>query len=164
MSVLRLLSLLVLAIWIGGLAVLGGVAAPALFSTLEGLDATTGRETAALVFGAVFVRFQQLAWILGLLLMALLGLRAAIGPRPRRLGWRLWITAAMLAISLVAGLYIAPRIDAIRDSARGPIEALADDDSRKAEFGRLHGTSNGLMVLTVLAGVWLMWIELRDKH
>lgn len=164
MSVLRLLSLVVLAVWIGGLAALGGVAAPTLFSTLEGLDPAAGRETAGLVFGAVFVRFQQLAWILGLLLMALLGLRAAIGPRPRRLGWRLWITAAMLAISLVAGLYIAPRIDAIRDSAGGPIEALADDDARRGELSRLHGTSTGLMIVTMLAGVWLMWIELRDKH
>jgi uncharacterized membrane protein len=164
MSLLRLLTLLVLSIWIGGLATLGAVGAPAIFSILEQHDPQAGRETAGLVFGAIFVRFQQMAWVLALLLMALLGARAALGPRPRRFGWRMWVTTAMLAVSLTAGLYIAPRIDGIRDSVHGPVQRLADDDPRKLEFGRLHGISTGLMLGTMLAGVWLMWIELRDKH
>jgi MFS family permease len=164
MSVLRLLTLLVLAIWIGGLAALGGVAAPAVFSVLQDLDPVAGRETAGRVFGAIFVRFQYLSWMLALLLMALLGTRAALGPRPRRFGWRMWVTSGMLAVSVAAGLYIAPRIDAIRDEVHGTVQALPDDDARKVEFGRLHGLSNGLMLATVIAGVWLVWIELRDKH
>jgi hypothetical protein len=64
---------------VGGLAVLGFVAAPMIFSALEAHDPATGRALAGLVFGAVFERFQYWAWLLGGLSMLLLG-----GPRLAR--------------------------------------------------------------------------------
>jgi hypothetical protein len=87
-----------------------------------------------------------------------------LGPRPRRLGLRVWTATGLLAISLAGGLVIAPRIDAIRRSTEGPVAALPDGDARRTEFGRLHGLSNGMMLLTLLAGAGLMWAELRDPH
>jgi uncharacterized membrane protein len=164
MSFLRFVSLLVLAIWIGGLVVLGGIAAPAIFATFEALDPASGRETAGLAFGAVFQRFQYLAWALGAVLLGVTGTRAALGPRPKRFAWRMWTITAMLAASVASGLYLAPRIDTIRDSVQGPVAQLEDTDARKVEFGRLHGASNGLMLVSLLGGLWLMWIELRDPH
>lgn len=164
MSFLRFVSLLALAVWTGGLAVLGGVGAPAIFAVLEQLDPSGGRETAGLVFGAVFNRFQQLAWILAAVILAGLGARAALGPRPRRFGWRMWTIATMLAISVTTSFYVAPRIDAIRESVEGPVAGLPDDDVRKVRFGQLHGASNGLMLATMFGGIWLIWIELKDGH
>ena len=164
MRLLRFLTLLVLTVWVGGLAVLGAVAAPAIFDVLGGLDPAGGRDTAGLVFGTVFAHFQWLAWALAVLLIGLMGTRAALGPRPRRFAWRMWAIVAMLAMSLTTGLYIAPRIDAIRADVDGPVAALPDADARKAAFGQLHGASNGLMVVTLLAGVWLIWVETRDDH
>jgi hypothetical protein len=164
MALLRFATLLVLAIWVGGLATLGSLAAPEIFSVLERHDPEGGRALAGEVFGAVFQRFQRVAWVLGALLLALYGLRALLGPRPRRLGLRVWTGAGLLAMSLAGGLLIAPRIDAIRRSTNGPVAALADGDARRAEFGRLHGISNGLMLLTLLAGTGLIWTEMRDPH
>jgi uncharacterized membrane protein len=164
MVVLRVASLVVLSIWVGGLAVLGFVAAPAVFATLQAHDPAGGRALAGLVFGAVFARFQLWAWILGGLLILLLGARALLGPRPRRLGWRLWTVMAMIALGLVTSLVIAPRIDRIRESVSGAVADLPDGDPRKSEFGRLHGLSNILMVVTLLGGVGLMWIETTDTH
>jgi hypothetical protein len=40
--------------------------------------------------------------------------------------------------------------------------ALPTSDARKVEFGRLHGLSNGLMALTLMAGLCVFWIESRD--
>ena len=68
----------------------------------------------------------------------------------------------MLALSLTSALYIAPRIDAIRAEVDGPIATLPDTDARKVRFGELHGASNGLMLVTLLAGTWLLWIEAKD--
>ena len=166
MSLLRLTSMIVLALWVGGLAALGFVAAPTIFSVLEGelSGAEAGRAMAGEVFGAVFQRFQHVAWVLGGLLLALYGLRAALGPRPRRLALRMWTTTAMLAMSLGTALVIAPRIDAIRQSTPGAVAALPDTDPRKGEFGRLHGLSNVLMVVTLLGGVGLIYAELKDTH
>jgi uncharacterized membrane protein len=162
MTLLRYASLVLLAIWIGGLVALGVAGAPAIFAQLEAHDPIAGRTLAGLAFGAVFDRFQHLAWALGLLLLAIMGLRAAIGPRPRRFKLRLWTLAGMLAVSLIAALVVAPRINQLRDATPGAIASLTDDDPRKIEFGRLHGLSNGLMLATVLAGLGLMWAELRD--
>jgi len=164
MSLLRFASVALLAVWIGGLAVLGAVGAPAIFSVLEAHDPVAGRTLAGAVFGEVFNRFQHLAWGIGVLLMALLGVRAALGPRPRPFALRMWTLVGMLAISLASALVIAPRIDHLRETTPGTIASLADTDSRKIAFGRLHGLTNGLMVLTLLAGTWLVWADLRDTH
>jgi hypothetical protein len=163
MSLLRYVAVLILAVWVGGLAVLGGVAAPAIFSVLEAHDPATGRELGGVLFGDIFGRFQYLAWGLGAVLLLSLGLRAALGPRPRRLALRVWIAAAMLAVSVVTVVAIAPRIDAIQASVTGTIAALPDTDARKVAFGRLHGLANALMLVTLAAGVGLLWAEMRDQ-
>jgi hypothetical protein len=161
---LRFASLLILAIWIGGLAVLGALGAPAIFTVLEAVDPAAGADLAGRVFGAVLASFLTFGAALGVLMLMLLATRAALGPRPRRWGLRMWTVMLMLACGAVTTYWISPRIDAIREGVPGSIAALADDDPRRVEFGRLHGLSTLLMAATVLAGGWLMWAELRDEH
>ena len=73
--------------------------------------------------------------------------------------------ASLLVLALwVGGLVIAPRIEAIRSAVNGPVAGLPDGDARKTEFGRLHGLSSALMLVTLLAGVGLMWTEMKDPH
>ena len=159
MTVLRYLTVVALALWVGGLAALGGVGAPTLFSALEGRDGTAGRETAGWLFGILFDRFQQVSWVLAAVILILLGIRAALGPRPRRFGIRVWLVSLMAAMSLATSFLIAPRINAIRAEVNGPIASLPATDERKITFGRLHGLSNALMLLTVVAGLGLLWTE-----
>lgn len=162
MSLLRFAALVALALWVGGLATLGGLGAPAIFDTLAAHDATDG--LAGSVFGAIFTRIQYLAWLLALVILASLGARAAIGPRPRRFGLRMWTVAGMLAASLAGVFLIAPRIDALRADTRASMRTLPVDDARRVTFGRLHGLSTVLAGLTVVAGLGLMWTEMRDPH
>jgi hypothetical protein len=70
----------------------------------------------------------------------------------------------MVAISAAGAFLIAPRIDEIRREAAGPVAGLPDTDPRKAEFGRLHGASNVLMLVTLAAGLGLTWMETKDPH
>ncbi len=162
MSLLRFAALVALALWIGGLAALGGVGAPTIFSVLGSQDPVGGRVLAASVFGAVFERFQYLAWILAVLLLASLGARAAIGPRPRRLGLRMWTVTGMLAASLASVFLIAPRIEGLRGGAIGPVSSLSEP--QRTAFSQLHGLSTGLMALTIAAGLGLIWAEMKDQH
>ena len=164
MALLRIASLLAVAIWIGGLAVLGFVAAPEIFSTLEAADPASGRELAGRVFGAVFARFQHWAWLLGGILLALLLTRALLGPRPRRLALRVWGVVGMITLSLITTLVLSPRIDRIRRDTNGAVAALPDSDTRKADFRMLHGLSNVFMLLTLAGGVGLLWAETTDSH
>ena len=160
---LRFLGVAALSVWVGGLTVLG-IAAPVLFATLQGHDPIAGRELAGTAFGAVFARFQTAALISGAILLGSFAVRAALGPRPRRLAVRVWTVIAMLAISLATTVAISPRIDRLRTDAHGSIAALPEDDPRRDAFNRLHGLSNGLMLLTVGAGLVLLWFESTDSH
>jgi len=164
MSGLRFASLLTLAVWVGGLVVLAAVGAPALFDVLESQDPGGGRTLAAALFGEMFLRFQRLAWALGGVLVVLLIVRRMLGPRPRPFALRLLAAGAMLALSLVTGLMIAPRIDGIRRETAGAIAELDDADPRKAEFNRLHGLANALMGVTLVVGVGMLWLEMKDPH
>lgn len=164
MTILRLTAVAALALWIGGLAALGVIGAPTIFSVLEARDVVHGREIAGLVFGAVFERFQYVALGLAAIAGASLGARAALGPRPRRFKLRLWTLIGLIAVSAATSFVIAPRIDALRAGVAGPIASLPDSDPRRVEFGRLHGASNGLMLLTIVGGLGLLWLEASDSH
>ena len=164
MALLRVASLVVVALWTGGLAVLGFVAAPEIFATLEAADQNGGRALAGQVFGAVFARFQHWAWILGALLIILFIARALLGPRPRKVGLRLFTVAVMISLSAATALAISPRIETIRREANGSIAALPDSDARKSEFGRLHAISNVFMLVTLAGGIGLLWAESHDMH
>jgi hypothetical protein len=161
MALLRFASLMVISAWVSGLALIGFVVAPTTFATLAGDHG--GRQLAGRIVGAVLGRFDHVAWTLGGLLLLLLITRAILGPRPRRFAWRVGVATVMLALSLTAGLWIAPQVAAIRDAVTGAVADLPDTDPRKAEFGRLHGLSTGLAMVTMLGGLWLMWMELRDE-
>lgn len=162
MAWLRVTSLVALALWVGGLAVLGFVAAPAIFATLEAQDPSGGRALAGAVFGAVLWRFHYWMWALGGGLLVLFLVRRLLGPRPRYLSVRMGVVVLMLALGAVSAYYISPRIDQIRSETSGSIASLTDGDPRKAEFGRLHGLSNILMLCTLGAGISLLWAELND--
>jgi len=164
MRVLRFLSVVILAVWIGGLVILGAIAAPTIFAALQAHDPLAGRALAGDVFGTIFRKFLTASWALGGLMLVSLAVRAALGPRPRLTGLRVLTVAAMLAISVGTVLMITPRIDRLRRETPGAIAALSETDPRKIEFNRLHGLSNGLMLITLVAGLGLLWFETHDVH
>jgi hypothetical protein len=163
MPMLRFLSLVMLAFWIGGLTALGFVAAPVIFDVLTSHDAEMGRTLAGMTFGAVLESFERLSVLAGAVIAATLAWRAARGPRPRWLVARAGILGLMLAATVVTGAVIAPRIDAIRVATAGAIADLPDTDPAKIEFGRLHGISGGLTLVAIAGGLTLMWTEMQDR-
>lgn len=162
MPLLRYLSLVAVSVWVGGLVALGAVGAPVLFDLLEARQPSGGRELAAVLFGGLFERFQHVSWGLAGVILVSLGIRAALGPRPRGFAVRVWLVVAMLAMSLTTSLVLAPRITAIRDGVQSPVASLPESDPRRITFGRLHGLSNALMSIAVLAGLGLMWTESKE--
>ena len=155
--------MLALVVWVGGFAMLGGVGAPVLFDVLQTELPSGGRALAARIFGAMLARAQYVSWGCAVVFLASVGIRAALGPRPRRFGVRMWTAAAMLAASLALTFVIAPRIETIRTSVAGAIAQLPETDARRRTFGRLHGISNALIGATLVAGMALIWFEVRDR-
>ncbi|HXH07526.1 MAG TPA: DUF4149 domain-containing protein, partial [Vicinamibacterales bacterium] len=160
--VLRYLYLLALVVWIGGIAALGGVAAPALFETLPRAVGPAGRELAGAAFGEILRRFHLVAYGAASVMLASLVVARILGPRPVHFGARTAIVSAMLGLTLCSGVVVGRRIAAVRAEIRGPVAGLPDTDPRRIEFGRLHALSTVLMLLTGAAGLALLAWEARE--
>jgi hypothetical protein len=162
MVVLRYLYVLALVIWVGGLAVAGAIVAPAIFEVLQGTAGSNGPVIAGAVFGEVLRRMHLVAYAMAAVMLIALSMQRVLGPRPISFGIRAAIVGTMLAITIVSGAVISPRVEAIARSVDGPIATLPAGDARRAEFYRLHGWSNLLLAATAVGGLVLLWWEARE--
>ena len=134
---MRLVYLAALAVWLGGLLVLGGIAAPTIFAVAEAHDPASGRVLAGTMFGVVLARFHVVAALCGLLMMAALVAMALIGPRPRPYAARLVVIGLMLLTTAVVAFPVG----------RG--------------IARLHPLSNVLLLANAAGGLLLLAWEAR---
>jgi hypothetical protein len=84
---------------------------------------------------------------------------AALGGRPAALPARLAIGSVMLALAIVSGTVVSRRIEGPQRAIGGPVSSLPVADVRRAEFGRLHGLSSGLMLINMAGGLLLLYWE-----
>ena len=159
---LRYAYVLALVVWIGGMAVLAAVSAPATFEVLQQRDPANGRALAGAVFGESLRRFHHISYAAAAVLLLSLAVMAVVGPRPRGFWIRLAIIAMMAAIALYSGFVLTTRITGLQSQVQGPIQNLPATDPRRAEFGRLHGLANVLMLVNMAGGLALLIWEARD--
>ena len=161
MLALRYAAVLALALWTGGLVVVGAVAAPSVFDVL-GARGPEGRVLAGAVVGALLEQFTMIAYGCAVVVLLSLAVRGVLGPRPRRFAFRVGGLLLMIAATVYAGVVVAPRIAAMQQSIGTAPSALAESDPRRIEFGRLHGTSVSLQLVPLLGGLALLFWELKD--
>lgn len=120
--------IVLLAAWLGAALLVAAVVAPAAFAVLPS-------RTLA---GALVGRILPVLFWSGILL----GAAVAVVGRLVDAGHLASSAAlALLGACAVAQLYIAPRIERIRATIGGPVDALDPSDPRRLAFGRLHGFS-----------------------
>lgn len=162
MFVLRYLYILALVVWLGGLVVAGAIVAPSVFDVLQTSTAADGRVLAGAVFGEVLRRVHLLAYAMGGVMLVVLITQRVLGPRPISFGIRASIVCTMLAVTVVSGTVIGPRVEALAKTVDGPVASLPPGDARRIEFYRLHGWSNLLLAVTAIGGFALLWWEARE--
>jgi hypothetical protein len=145
------IEIAVLAIWLGAALLFVAAVAPAVFAVLP------TRTLAGAVVGRVLPSVFYSGMVAGAL---------AIGLRMSdRAGWS-WrgpetAGAVMIGACAVAQLFIAPRIERVREAIGGPIDVLPVDDPQRVAFGRLHGLSVGWLGLAMLAAAAALVIAMR---
>jgi hypothetical protein len=72
------------------------------------------------------------------------------------------LVALIIAATCGYGVSLGRRIDQLRASIGGPIDALDVADARRVEFGRLHGVSVGLLGVAMLAALVLIIMLARQ--
>jgi len=162
MFALRFAGLLALAVWFGGLLVLGAVAAPAIFDVVDARQLADGRAFAGTLFGEVLRRFHLVSYGCGAVLLVTFIARAVLGPRPRHFGIRLGIVAVMLGAASYSGIVLTGRIENLRQQMGVAPSSLPESDPRRVEFGRLHAQSTGMQVVPLLGALILLARELAD--
>jgi len=133
----RFAVIVLLAAWLGATIIVGAVVAPAAFAVLP------SRTLAGALVGRVL---PPLFWS-----GVALGVAAAVAARRARRRSAFAAALVLALSSIVAQGAVAPRIETVRESAGGPIDALARDDARRVAFGRLHAVSVALLGLAGVA-------------
>ena len=162
MLALRLVYVLALAVWLGGMTILGAVVAPSIFQTLQSADAESGRALAGLAFGEILSRFHYIAYGCGVLLLVRLTVIALLGPRPKQFAIRCAIITAMLLVALYSGVMVLGEIDAIQQQVGTLPSRLPDGDPRRVRFDELHQLSTRLMLLDLIGALALLYWEARE--
>ncbi len=162
MLALRLVYVLALAVWLGGMAILGAVVAPTIFQTLQTADPEGGRALAGLAFGAMLARFHYVAYGCGALLLVMLIIMALLGPRPKAFAVRCGLVAAMLAVSAYTGVVVLGEIDAIQREVGALPSHLPAGDLRRIRFDELHQLSTRLMMVNLLGALALVYWEAAE--
>lgn len=162
MFVLRYLYILALAVWLGGMAVAGLIAAPSVFSVLEGWNPVQGRVLAGQVFGRILAQLHLVLYAAAAVMLLTLTVRRLLGPRPVAYGVRATIITLMLGLALASGFGISPRVEAMQREIGGAVASLPEGDPRRASFYQLHGLSNLLLSATLIGALLLVFWESRE--
>ena len=146
----RVLRLLTMVVWVGGLIFFAFVVAPVAFTTLA------STHEAGLVVGG---SLRALHWM-GLA-SAVLFLLASAGELRHNSGLRLasLLAAVMLALTAWSQFGILPVMEKDRVAAGGVVGDAAPGDAARHHFDRLHHLSErveGAVLLVGLAVVWLL--------
>jgi uncharacterized membrane protein len=141
MLALRYVYILALVVWLGGMAVLSAIIAPATFQVLEAAAPDTGRALAGELFGTILARFHYLAYAAGTVMFVSLAVMGMLGPRPGNFAVRMGLIVLMLGIALYSGFGVVVDVGSIQQA------------------GNL---STRLMLANVLAALVLLYWEARE--
>lgn len=140
---------ILLALWVGAALLFTLVVAPAAFAVLP---------TRSLA-GALVGRVLPVVFFAGLVVgttVVVLDLVSHSSTWARTGAGGLAATACILA-----QLVVGTRIERLRESIGGPLDALAPDDPRRAAFGRLHAISVGWLGIAMLAAALALALAMR---
>lgn len=148
---LSAIRLLLLACWIGGGLFLVAIAAPAAFRN-------TSRTEAANIVGMMLRTWHYLAIAVPLVLLVL-ELRTINGGRTKAI-----LLLTMILLFASAQTLVDLRTQAIRRISAVPIHSLSIRHPLRKQFGRLHAASSSLMLLQLLLGIGVVFLEARSDQ
>ena len=126
--------------WLGAALLVIMVVAPAAFAALP------TRTLAGQLVGAVLPPLFYAGIVIGSLVMA-----ASVTTRRGGIVTPATVGGFLCAACCAGAQFgVAPRIERVRASIVGPVEALAASDPRRVAFGRLHGGSVLLLGVAML--------------
>jgi uncharacterized membrane protein len=158
-TLLRLLQLLAIVTWVGGLLFFAFVLAPTAFATYPTV------HEAGLIVGASLRVFDVVALVCGAVFLLATGI--LFGKAPMRIRGRYEIEFLLAAIMLLATAYIhfniLPSMDRDRDRANGDITSVPIDHPARIHFDELHKRSERVEAAVLLCGLAVIVLMSREQ-
>ncbi|HYY53952.1 MAG TPA: DUF4149 domain-containing protein [Candidatus Dormibacteraeota bacterium] len=140
-----------LAVIVGGGLALGSAAAPTLFRTLD-------RSQAGTVFGAVLERWDGVAILASLVLVATTAILTIAFETGEPILPR-WVAVGVVLLgTLYASAWANPIARGLRRS-RPDFDDLPSSADERREFARYHSRSTRAMSVAILAGLVALWFS-----
>jgi hypothetical protein len=149
---LATLESIVVAAWLGAAILVAASVAPAAFRVLP------SRTLAGALVGEVL----PVIFIGGIVVAMLAAVLEARGGDLRMRAMAPFIV--MIIACGIAQFIIGPRIEAVRATIGGAVDALDATDPRRVRFGKLHGFSVLWMGVAMLAAAWSLLTKILSKH
>jgi len=154
----RFLSLVAVALWVGGGATVAFLVTPAVF------EHAGSRKRAGDIVGSVLQRLDLYVFTTGIIAaggtaMDALGFLGSGADTP----WlKLWLILAMLGLAVFSRLLVTPKIRRLRSELGEELDRLPGEDPRRKAFGRLHGYSVGFLLLQLLLGAFVLALSVSS--
>lgn len=154
-----IIEIVAITIWVGGMAALSFIAAPAIFQT------ATSREGAGKTFGMILRRFHPVMYACGILILAAGAMRWVAVPRLYASEVTRYVIALiMLGLAVFSGLVVSGKLEKLRAGMPTGIDRVPKDDPRRVEFNRLHALSTTLMAFNLMLGLALAILFAVDNQ
>ena len=158
-TTLRLLQLIAMTVWVGGLIFFAFILAPTAFGVLP------TQHEAGLVVGGTLKLFDLVALASGVIFLgATAGLFRTASMRVRGPYEVEFLLAALMIVGTVwTHFRIEPAMDADRLHASGDINTLAPADPSRVHFDQLHKQSEHVEGAVLLVGLFVLFLLAREQ-
>ena len=135
-----------LTLWVGGLWIIGYLVTPVLFKTLD------NRQLAGELAGYFFKYISIIGLICGILLLV----GAVIVARSESLKrWRIWLLLIMIVLTGTGLFVLQPMMQELKT------QGLVEGSVQATQFGRLHGVSSIMFLITSVFGLLLVLFRIN---
>lgn len=149
-SAARIVRLLALTVWVGGIIFFAFVVAPVAFTVLP------STHIAGTVVAASLRALDEIGLVSALWLVIAIALLLWRATRRRLLTIQLILVLAMATATAAIQWSIIPRMERDRIAAGGDIDAASPDNPNRLDFERLHPISEKLEGAALLLGLGLI--------
>lgn len=149
---LRILSLLLLGVWLGAAIFFSAAVAPNVFAVLRGAELPNAATLAGSVVTRLLAIINKGGFEIGLLLLVI-SFFMTRGQKPIRRIAEMLSLAIMAIMTALGHWVVAARLATLRASMQLPIDQIAPTDARRIEFDSLHRYSVAMLSVAMVAAL-----------
>lgn len=149
---LRIITLLLLGVWLGAAIFFSAAVAPNVFAVLRGAELSNATTLAGSVVNRLLAIINKGGFEIGLFVLVI-SFFATRGQKLVRQIAEVLSVAIMAIMTAIGHWVIAARMATLRAAMQLPIEQIAPTDTRRLEFDTLHRYSVAMLGVAIVAAL-----------